>query len=614
MFLHQHGETKKKSREELLAQKRENEKKRYDKIKRNPALYAEYVRKNKEKYKRRKQEGKVVNIHNLPPRAQRALRKKWKEESKKAYLRRKESSKRKAAIQRYIDGNSPPESEMDEVALQNVNDLNQDEPERPACVPRCSRSDIRDCVIHENFTLLVCALSKFKIIPHKDTTNLLKSICCDINNPQCLLRNCNDCKYKKVQYLEFDNTKELYYWTWNNKTDDIVTNRTKKKIRVVKKEKITTQPKEAIKTYENMIDNFLKHSGRIVSQKQAIKQIKNDLKTNEALVHVDFSENYKCGYSNEIQAAHFGGSKPQISIHTSVLYFFDINKQERRQSFSTISSNLRHDAAAVWAHIEPILEYLHTNAPQITNLHILSDSATSQYRNYKVFFIMSTLKWTFPQLKCVTWNYSESGHGKGAPDGVGAVLKRTADAFINQGTDIPDFETFSKLLKKKLTNIIIKIITDDHILQKDPLLPSNFRPFKGTLQVHQAVWDHSKSSVALRKLSCTEHTCLTNATYCHHGKHLGFQFVKQIENTTESDSDNASNHSSNQTELVTVANLERCSIFSASCEMELPPELRRSVLDNILMEDPENKTESPLSSHIMNIFNSASDSSDYEIF
>ncbi|KAL4721369.1 hypothetical protein ACJJTC_019402, partial [Scirpophaga incertulas] len=76
------------------------------------------------------------------------------------------------------------------------------------------------CVIHENFTLLVCALSKFKIIPHKDTTNLLKSICCDINNPQCLLRNCNDCKYKKVQYyLEFDNTKELYYWTWNNKTD-----------------------------------------------------------------------------------------------------------------------------------------------------------------------------------------------------------------------------------------------------------------------------------------------------------------------------------------------------------------------------------------------------------
>ncbi|KAL4714007.1 hypothetical protein ACJJTC_008361 [Scirpophaga incertulas] len=125
----------------LSAQKRENEKKKYDKIKRIPALYTEYVRKNKEKYKRRKQEGKVVNIHNLPPRAQKALKKKWKEESKKAYLRRKESSKRKAAIQRYIDGNSPPESDMDEVALQNVND-NQDEPERPAGVPRCSRSDI----------------------------------------------------------------------------------------------------------------------------------------------------------------------------------------------------------------------------------------------------------------------------------------------------------------------------------------------------------------------------------------------------------------------------------------------------------------------------------------
>lgn len=63
----------------MLAQKRENEKKRYEKIMRNPELYAEYKRKNKEKYQRRKREGKVVTINNLPPREQRNKRKKDRE-------------------------------------------------------------------------------------------------------------------------------------------------------------------------------------------------------------------------------------------------------------------------------------------------------------------------------------------------------------------------------------------------------------------------------------------------------------------------------------------------------------------------------------------------------
>lgn len=43
----------------------------------------------------------------------------------------------------------------------------------------------------------------------------------------------------------------------------------------------------------------------------------------EAMLHVDFSENYGCKYAAEVQSAHFGGSKPQISLHTSVLYFQD---------------------------------------------------------------------------------------------------------------------------------------------------------------------------------------------------------------------------------------------------------------------------------------------------
>lgn len=50
-----------KTREELLARKRENEKKRYLNIKKNPQLYAESKRKSKEKYEKKKREG-IIKI------------------------------------------------------------------------------------------------------------------------------------------------------------------------------------------------------------------------------------------------------------------------------------------------------------------------------------------------------------------------------------------------------------------------------------------------------------------------------------------------------------------------------------------------------------------------
>ncbi|KAL4720001.1 hypothetical protein ACJJTC_002381 [Scirpophaga incertulas] len=446
---------------------------------------------------------------------------------------------------------------MDEVALQNVNDLNQDEPERPACVPRGSRSDIPQ-------TSVACS-------PMSSPGSSPSSSVSISPRARQLIRKLRYKKDKEIECL-----------------------------------------RNQLQSVKKMSETYRKQISRLQD-----KSLKNSSDQQTACSSRDtYSEispplNAQSG-SNSLGRYHSNNSLAS-SLCKGIL-----------QSYKSIkSSKMKHTVSNI---LEP-----HLKSPAIDN--------TSQKRLKKIFRRRNK------SIKNVTANKknkdvreflsddTNSSCAAGKKEfvkkhGVKVQVRYLNDSLKNLHTKFVAVykyrlcytafwyrhETFSKLLKKKLTNIIIKIITDDHILQKDPLLPSNLRPFKGTLQVHQAVWDHSKSSVALRKLSCTEHTCLTNATYCHHGKHLGFQFVKRIENTTESDSDNASNHSSNQTELVTVTNLERCSIFSASCEMELPPELRRSVLDNILMEDPENKTESPLSSHITNIFNSDSDSSDYEIF
>ena len=47
----------------------------------------------------------------------------------------------------------------------------------------------------------------------------------------------------------------------------------------------------------------------------------------------------------------------------------------------------------------------------------------------------------------ITWNFFKASHGKGAPDGVGGSLKRTADKLTRTGTDITDAKDLYTRLK-----------------------------------------------------------------------------------------------------------------------------------------------------------------------
>ncbi|CAH0727844.1 unnamed protein product, partial [Brenthis ino] len=65
------------------------------------------------------------------------------------------------------------------------------------------------------------------------------------------------------------------------------------------------------------------------------------------------------------------------------------------------------------------------------------DLPSAQYRNRKMFYVMAKLHWDYKSLQRVVWNYSEKGHGKGAPDSVGEVLKIAADRIVAVGNDFP---------------------------------------------------------------------------------------------------------------------------------------------------------------------------------
>nr|CAH7758957.1 unnamed protein product [Callosobruchus chinensis] len=220
---------------------------------------------------------------------------------------------------------------------------------------------------------------------------------------------------------------------------------------------------------------------------------------------MDFSENYCTKYSQEIQAYHFGGSRLQLSLHTVIIYTKGSTK-----SYCTVSQNTTHSPAAIWVHLQPIVRSL---PPNIVTVNFVSDGPVTQYRHKTMFYILaSRLPLEVPNVEKFSWNCSESGHGKGAPDGVGAGSKRTADAVVAAGDNIDSLESFVNIIQERCPRMtMFTIDAIDEIsdgIKKDV---SNLKSCTGTLKIHQVKDNISRShsqlllgatKLIMKSLSC----------------------------------------------------------------------------------------------------------------
>lgn len=139
---------------------------------------------------------------------------------------------------------------------------------------------------------------------------------------------------------------------------------------------------------------------------------------NECLIHIDFSENYVAKLANAISSAHIGASQNQITLHTGVYY---VGSSSTVNSFCGLSDSLEHGPAAIWEYINALIDDIKLHHPSVDTLHFYSDGPTTQYRQKGNFYKFSTVVHT-KGFSNATWNFSEAGHGKGTPDGVGAAL------------------------------------------------------------------------------------------------------------------------------------------------------------------------------------------------
>ena len=310
------------------------------------------------------------------------------------------------------------------------------------------------CVKHANMQLLVDKLHFGGIIKETSTEEICRAACCDATMKECMYGECVKCKSNLIPHLKATNDDELFYFKWITKKESRISAKDGQPIvvQVTKKEKVSASSTILIETINKELPDFKKHAYRVYHQMMEMKNLKRNLENNSCIIHIDFSENYACKYGMETQSVHFGASRNQATLHTGVIYYKDENLTEeytlRHTSFCTISDSLRHDPSAIWAHLEPVFSEIVKNISNIETVHFWSDGPTTQYRNKKNFCIFAQLQRFHSSLKQATWNFSETGHGKGAADGIGGHLKRQADSLVAHGNDISTPEMFSNYFPK----------------------------------------------------------------------------------------------------------------------------------------------------------------------
>lgn len=133
--------------------------------------------------------------------------------------------------------------------------------------------------------------------------------------------------------------------------------------------------------------------------------------------------------------------------------------------FCSIFPSRQHDPPAIWAHLDPVLKPIKANHPHINTIHFFSDGPTSQYKQRLNFASLSSEPFRYG-FKAISWHFFEASHGKGAPDGVGGSLKRTADRLVRLGRDIPDAETLYRELEAANTSVKLFYVPSEAIEEK----------------------------------------------------------------------------------------------------------------------------------------------------
>ena len=227
-----------------------------------------------------------------------------------------------------------------------------------------------------------------------------------------------------IGLLQDIKNEHLAYMVWK-KVPVEINSKTKEKMKIVN---VKTTKEDFLALMKEEIVEFKDHAGRVKNQYNQVKQLKEILPSNHAMVQMDFAEDYKCQSQDEIQSAYRNAT--QVTLHPTVVYYKEENTLEHK-SFVFVSDEPAHNASTVFTILKKFVPEIKKIVPNLDMVHYWTDSPTSQYRNKSIFSIVCNHR-NWLDGGGAIWNYFEAGHSKGPCNGIGGTAKQLADDAIKQ--------------------------------------------------------------------------------------------------------------------------------------------------------------------------------------
>lgn len=189
------------------------------------------------------------------------------------------------------------------------------------------------------------------------------------------------------------------------------------------------------------------------------------------------------------------------------MYYSD-NGTVEHSSMVVVSEVLNHNSSMVTAILNKVTKFVKDTCPEAKFIHYWTDSPTSQYRNKTMFDIVARHENLYG-LKA-SWQFFECGHGKGACDGIGGVVKRSADTAIKTGKENitcgRDFYEWGSKTDSKIRYEFVEKTEYDEAAQQVEERQKQINPVKGTLKLH-SVACISEHEVMVRDTTCVCENC-----------------------------------------------------------------------------------------------------------
>lgn len=278
----------------------------------------------------------------------------------------------------------------------------------------------------------------------------------------------------------------------------------KKRTKVVN----TERPKAVfMDLLEKQTQEFKQHVYRVKQQYKAMGDLKDNLPEGHVIAQMDFAENFTCSTADAVQSAYWNATT--ITLHPVVIYYREA-AELKHINYVFVSDDLGHNIGSVYAFLKRLIpEVRESLNSELKKVYYWTDGPSSQYRNKTAFYIVSNHEDMLGTA--AEWNYFETGHGKGACDGVGGTAKRMADLSIKQGkVTVQDGSDFYKWGCQYHKSARYMLVTQDECANaRKEIEDINVRliAVKGTMQVHH-VSPVAKGRVRTMVTSCYCESCL----------------------------------------------------------------------------------------------------------